>query len=106
MHVRKAHDELLKLLDSAPANLDTLTKAAMLLDGMEASNMDADEGERPNETVNEKLHSARGWFEILCGVGEDGNWPEADLRHFIRCDLVVVNDNIAPDGLHFQYWSA
>lgn len=105
MHVRKAHDQLLKLVNSAPASLTTLTTASMLIAGMEASNTDhPDIGERPNETVREKLHSARGWFEILCGVGEDGNWPESDVRHFIRCDLDIVGDNIAPDGLEFRYW--
>ena len=104
MHVRKAYDELLKLLDIAPANLDVLTKAAVLFDGMERSNMDTAEGERPNRIVNEKLHSARHWFEILCGVGEEGNWTEAALHQYIRGDLLTVNGHMTPDGRHFQRW--
>jgi hypothetical protein len=35
MHVRKAHDELLKLLASAPANLGTFVTASVLLDGLD-----------------------------------------------------------------------
>jgi hypothetical protein len=106
MHVLKAHDELLKLLDSAPANLETLTTAAMLFDGLERDNMDPNEGERSNEIVNDKLHSARNWFEILCGVGEDGGWAEDHLRELIRKDLSGAAIHIADGGLHYKYWPA
>jgi len=104
MHVRKAHDQLLKLA-SEPASLDTLTKAAVLLDGLERDNTDVDEGERVNGTAREKIGSARSWFEILCGVGEGGDWPEENVRHCIREDLSVMAVEIAPGDLHFTRWS-
>jgi hypothetical protein len=72
MHVRKAHDELSKLLASAAANLGTFVTASILLDGLDKDNNDIETGERVNGTVREKLRSARGRFEILCGIGEDG----------------------------------
>jgi hypothetical protein len=103
MHVRKALDELLKLTES-PANLDTLTKATMLVDGMLRSNDDPNEGRR-NEMVISKLESARRWFETLCGLGEEDGTPER-ARYIIRTELAPVRDAIEPDsnGLYFKPW--
>jgi hypothetical protein len=103
MHVRKAHDQLMKLA-SAPADLDTLIKATVFLDGLERDNVDVGEGERINGTARDKIHSARANFEILCGLGEDGDWSEERIRHFIRCDLSAVYHEITTEGLHFQRW--
>lgn len=93
MHVAKACKALSEL-SKAPADLDTYTKAAVLLAGLEADNADVDEGERPNETMKSKIHDARGWFEILCGIGEDGEWPENRLREFVRSDVAGIEDQI------------
>jgi hypothetical protein len=103
MHVRKAYDRLNELA-AGPADLDTYTKAAVLIDGLLRSNADSDNGERPNEIVNSKLRDARGWFEILCGIGEDGNWPDEQLRDLIRKDLHGAGMHIEPAGLCFKGW--
>jgi hypothetical protein len=109
MHVAKACKALWEL-SKAPANLDTYTKAAVLFAGLEADNADVDDGERPNETVNSKIHSARAWFEILCGIGEDGDWPEDRSREFVRSDLAGIQDHINHEiespSSHFQKWPA
>jgi hypothetical protein len=108
MHVRKATDELLKLA-AAPATLGTFTTAYVLLAGLDTDNEDVNDEERRNGTVHEKLHSARNWFEILCGIGEEGNWPEERLRHFIRQDLFAVKEQIDVKGSsssHFKRWPA
>src|SRR5438128_2257520 len=109
MHVRKASDELWKLT-SAPANLGTFITVAVLLDGLDKDNKDTDTGERPNSTAREKIRSARRWFEILCGIGEDGGWPEESLRDFIRQDLSAIKDQINEDKVsacsHFKRWPA
>jgi hypothetical protein len=93
MHIRKAVDQL-KTLAGSPATLDTYTKAAALLDGLAQENQEVEIGESPNETVDDKIDSARGWFEILCGIGEDGGWTEAELRDFILRDLYLIADQI------------
>jgi hypothetical protein len=105
MHARKANDELWKLT-FAPANLETLIKAAVLLDGLDTDNEDTDAGERRNGTAREKLHSARNKFEILCGIGEDGDLPEERVRDFIRRDLSVIRDQIHEEGgsSRFKRW--
>ena len=111
MHVRKAHDELLKLA-AAPAGLPTFVTASVLLDGLRKDNEDTETGERDNETVREKIESARTWFEILCGIGEDGKWLPDDLRASIRQDLSVIHDEIdsqgkyGPPETHFKRWPA
>jgi hypothetical protein len=108
MHVGKAHAVLLKLVASAPGNLGTFVIASVLLDELEKDNADIEPGQRVNGTVREKLASARGWIEILCGVGEDGAWPDKDLRQFIRQALSVIDDNIerTPPTAHFKRWPA
>lgn len=80
----------------------------MLLDGLDRDNEDTDAGERPNEVVGEKIQSARNWFEILCGIGENGDWSEERLRDFIRQDLHVLEDQISEDSSrsHFRRWPA
>ena len=93
MHVRKAHDELWKLA-SAPANLGTFVTATVLLDGLDKDNEDVNTGERLNGTAREKIRSARGWFEILCRIGEDGQFSEERVRDWIRQDLSVIGDQI------------
>ncbi len=94
------------VLASAPANLDTFVKATIFLDGLERDNADIGEGEWVNGVARDKIDSARAWFEILCGVGEgeDGDWPEERIRHFIRCDLSAIHEQIADEGLHFERW--
>jgi hypothetical protein len=101
MHVSKVNDELSKLAE-APATLETFIKAAVLLDGLDKDNEDTDEGERRNETASEKTESARHWFEVLCGIGEDGDWSEEGLRDFIRRDLSAIRREIG--GSHFKRW--
>ena len=103
MHARKAHEQLNRLIDAAPADLATFTQAAVLIERLLKLNRRPEEG-RPNETVKSKLQSARGWFEILCGVGEDGAWREDDLRHYIRCDLATAADNFTEDGSCYKSW--
>ncbi|SRR5260370_33368324 len=109
MHARKANDELWKLT-SAPANLGTFVVATVLLDGLDTDNEGIDAGERRNGTAREKIRSARNWFEILCGIGEDGDWPEESLRSFIRQDLAAIKDQINSEedstGSHFKRWPA
>jgi hypothetical protein len=103
MHVRKANDELWKLT-SAPASLETFITAAALLDGLDKANEDANSGERTNGTVSEKIQGARHWFEILCGIGEDGDWSEERLRDLIGRDLSVIGQEI--EGSSFKRWPA
>jgi hypothetical protein len=105
MHAHKGLEQL-KNLASSPANLDTYTKAAVLIDGLLRTNTFADTGERANEIVNSKLRSARSWFEILCGIGEDGNWPEDRLRDILRSELFGAGMHIESDGLYFKRWPA
>ena len=111
MHVRKALDELMKLT-SAPATVETFVTASVLLDGLEKDNSAANEsGQRENGTVDEKLSGARGWFEILCGIGEDGNWAEDRVRNFIMQDLSVIGHEIDLESedspsAHFKRWPA
>ena len=108
MHVRKAHDELWKLTTSAPANLGTFVTATVLLDGLDKDNEDVDTGDRSNGTAREKIRSARGWFEVLCGIGEDGQFPEEQVRDWIRQDLSVIGDQIDIEKdspvCHFKRW--
>ncbi len=107
MHVRKRCKALSELITSGKANLNTFVTASVLLDGLEKDNNDVELGWRVNGTVVEKLSSIRSWFEILCGIGEDYDRPEDDVRAFIRQDLSVIEDNIAPaDGAssHFRHW--
>jgi hypothetical protein len=106
MHARKAHHQLNELA-KAPANIDTYTKAAVLIDGLLRRNARVLEAnERLNETVKAKLKSARGWFEILCGIGEDGDWGEQQLRDIIRADLHGAAMHITGDGYGYQAWAA
>lgn len=106
MHARKAHGKLNELSKALP-NLDTYTKAAVLIDGLLASTSAwLENDERPNEIVRSKLRSARGWFEILCGIGEDGNWTEDHLRDMIRADLYGAEMHINRDGLTYTAWPA
>lgn len=109
MHVRKANEELWKLA-SAPATLGTFVTASVLLDGLDRDNEDVDDGERLNAIARDKIREARSWFEILCGIGEDGAWPEEALRDFIRRDLAGVGDQIdrGEDSAssHFKRWPA
>jgi hypothetical protein len=108
MHVRKACEELWNLAADAPANITTFVSASVLLDQLNEDNQDIEIGWRVNGTVREKLSRARRWFEILCGVGEDGAWPERDLRDFIMQDLSVVKNQIKTDdespSSHFKHW--
>lgn len=107
MHVRKLCKALSDLTTSGGANLETFVTASVLLDRLETDNNDVDLGWRVNGTVLEKISSTRGWFEILCGIGEDYNRPESDIRAFILQDLSVIEGNIQPeDGAssHFKHW--
>ena len=109
MHIRKAYDELWKLA-SAPANLGTFTTAYVLLDGLDKDNEDIDGGERLNNTASEKIQSARGGFEVLCGIGEGDadQWPEGGVRGFIQQALYGVKEQISDEGdspcPHFKRW--
>jgi hypothetical protein len=109
MHVCKAIDALQKLA-SAPANLGTFTTAYVLLDGLDKDNEDIDGGERLNNTASEKIQSARGGFEVLCGIGEGDadQWPEGGLRGFIQRALYEVEGQIDDEGdspcPHFKRW--
>jgi hypothetical protein len=109
MHARKAHDELWKLT-SSPANLQTFIAATILLDGLDKDNEDIAAGERCNSTAREKIQRSRAWFEILCGVGEDGQWPEQQVRDSIRECLSVISDQIdssaGSPASHFKRWQA
>jgi hypothetical protein len=108
MHIRKACDELRKLA-SAPADLGTFTTAAVLLDGLDRDNEDIDNG-RLNNTAREKIEDARGWFEVLCGIGEGeaDQWPEGGVRGFIRQALCEIEQQIDGEGNsprpHFKRW--
>ena len=104
MHPRKAIAQLQAITSRAPADLDTLTKASFLIQGLRSKNADVEEFERKNELVDSKLQSAENWFHILCGVGEDGDWPEQSLRDFIFAEISVVEDAIHADGMRFQAW--
>jgi len=104
MHPRKALTQLQAITSHAPADLDTLTKASFLIQGLRSKNTDVEEFERKNETVDSKLQSAQNWFYILCGIGEDGDWPEQNLRDFIFEELSVVEGSIHPDGMRFRAW--
>ena len=109
MHIRKAYDELWRLA-SAPANLGLFTKAAVLLAGLDKDNEDIDTGERLNNTAREKIEDARGWFEVLCGIGEGpaDQWPEGGVRNFIRQALYEIsqqiNDETDSPCPHFKRW--
>jgi len=105
MHARKSVQQL-GLLAQAPSNLDTFVKAAVLLDGLERNNDNTSDGEHINGIVREKIQNARQWFEILCGVGENGDWDERNVRRAIRSDLSTMGDQIADDGRHFKRWPA
>jgi hypothetical protein len=108
MHVRKATEELRKLT-SAPASIGTFIRATVLLDALEKDNENVDTGERRNETARDKIRSARNWFEILCGIGEDGNWPEDSLRRSIGQDLYMIQSEINNEDSpcsHFKRWRA
>jgi hypothetical protein len=109
MHVRKANDELWKLA-SAPATLGTFVIASALLDGLDKDNEDVDDGQRLNGTARDKISETRSWFEVLCGIGEDGIWPEETLRDFIRQDLAGIGDQIDNEedsaSSHFKRWPA
>ena len=105
--MQKRCKALSELTTSGGANLGTFVTASVLLDGLEKDNSDVQLGWRVNGTVRDKLSSVRSWFEILCGIGEDYNRPADDIRAFIRQDLSVIEDNIAPaDGAssHFKHW--
>ena len=102
MHVRKACNQLRELLRSSSANLDTLTKAAVLLDGLERENTDPAWG-RPNGTVTTKLQSARLWCETLCGFGEDCNRSQEEILQLVWNDLLVVEGEMQADGLRFKF---
>ncbi len=108
MHARKSCDELINLA-SAPANLDTLCKAVLLIEGLEQSNSEVEPPQDPNGTVREKLSSAQNWFEILCGVGEDGDWQAENVRSSIMADLLTIRDNTGANaddvnGAYFRSW--
>ncbi len=94
MHVGKALDKLLKLLDSEPTNLDTFVKAVVLLHGLDKANSDFDIGERVNGIVREKIQDVRSWYEILCGLGEDLNLPKEDICGHIRNCLFTLKRQI------------
>lgn len=95
---------------SAPATLGTFVAAAVLLDGLNRDNEDIGAEERINGTAREKIGSAGGWFAILCGVGEDGDWPEESIRDLIRQDLYTIRHQIKEEqdspASHFRRWPA
>lgn len=108
MHAAKTCDALSKL-SQAPADLDTYTKASVLLTGLATDNADVDEGFRLNGTVRDKIHSILTWFEILCGIGEDGEWAEMSVREFIRSELSGLRSEIDNEtesvASHFKKWA-
>jgi hypothetical protein len=96
-------------LTSARASLETFVTASVLLDGLDKDNKEIGPGERVNGTVQEKLSNARGWFEILCGIGEDGEWSQEQLRMYIRQDLSVIEGQVDTASKnsprpHFRRW--
>jgi hypothetical protein len=107
MYVKKACDHLFELAISGPANLATFATVSVLLDGLNAENADCEAGERLNGTARNYIRQVRSWFEILCGVGEDG-WTEEKVRSNLRTDVSVLKQQIdnerEPKGATFKRW--
>ncbi len=107
MHVRKVTEELWALSNAA-GSIDTYVKAAVLLDVLAKDNEDVETTERPNGTVREKIQSARNWFGILCGIGEEGGWADEQVRLAIGQALSSIRGQICAAGgstsSRFQRW--
>lgn len=101
MHLRRAAEALWKLADSDRFDLTVLAQASVLLDGFErAGYADAAEGERLVGFPRRKIQSARSYFAILCGVGEDFD-DETALSN-LRTDLYQLKGLVTEDGLHLK----
>lgn len=71
MHLRKAIERLNYLINNEPDDLSKYAIAHSLLSGFEAENRNND-GSVIDGYAEEKISSVRIWFNMLCGIGEDG----------------------------------
>lgn len=78
-----------------------LAQASALLDGFDKENHHWDTGELIDGYANEKIDTVRMWFEMLCGVGEDGYTPDK-IRENLLTDLGKLSMLIASDGLSLK----
>jgi hypothetical protein len=105
MHLCKATQALLTLIDDGPDDLLKYAKAHPLFHALERANRD-DDGDVADGYIEEKLCSARGFFAILCGVGEDGAWTREQVRSIIYQDVMKLEAMVSDDGLSLRQRAA
>jgi len=104
MHLQKAIERLNYLIDNKPNDLSKHAIAHSLLSGFEAENRNID-GAMIDGYAEEKISSVRIWFNMLCGIGEDG-YTEDKIRENLRSDLYKLELIISSDDLSLELPSA
>jgi len=97
MDLKKAAKCLKSLIDEKEDNLIKYAKVSALLEGFEAENRNID-GSMIDNYADEKINKVRGWFCMLCGIGEDGYTPEK-IRENLKNDIFALGGIISSDGL-------
>ena len=101
MHLGKAEEQLWKMIDDGePNDLAKYSKASVLLDGFERQAHDLN-GNVTNGYALEKISDVRGWYTMLCGVGEDG-YTEQKLIENLRAAIGKLKRTIVSNGLSLQ----
>ena len=100
MNLKKAITKLEELANSNNHNLEIYAQAHALLEGFFIENKNS-EGTMRDAYSNEKITSVRTYFQIICGIGEDGFTKEqakSNLQDSIyKLDMIVGDDTFSLD---------
>ena len=104
MNLKKALDQLRRLVDEEPNDLNKYAKVHALLSGFDSENTDVN-GAMINVYSDEKIDDVRIYFCILCGIGEDG-FTKEKVRENLHSSIgklgMIISDNeltLQPPGL-------
>jgi hypothetical protein len=100
MNLNKAIEVLSYLRTEEEDDLAKYAKVHALIDGFRVENRGRN-NEMINSYVEEKIHEVEIWFQILCGIGEDG-WPAEKLRENLINAIYGLGKLITDDGLSLR----
>ena len=95
MNLRKAISFLRQLADSGTYDLDAYSKAHALLAGFYDKNRDSN---GIKSDLQEKIDDVEIYFQIICGLGEDG-FTEEKARKNLLSSIDKLEINVSDGGL-------